>query len=104
MCDCDIASIEAKVDELSKKFNAFIIQYELDMRGDKDTSNGRRGVIGEIRDIKTYHKDYPSLLWLLKSKPGKTVGAILGIFMFLMTLYQLGMLKILLAWAGFSIP
>ena len=42
MCDCDIASIEAKVDELSKKFNGFIIQYELDMRGDKDTSNDRR--------------------------------------------------------------
>jgi len=95
---------EDKIEALVTKFDNFIQQYELDMRGDKHLDNGNKGVIGEIRAIKTYQKDYPSLIWLLKKYPIKVGGSILAGFLLLMSLYQLGVIKILLAYFGVSTP
>jgi len=102
--DQKIDVVDKKVDTLVVKIDKFIDQYELDMRGDMNTGNGKRGIVGDIRLIKKYQKDYPSILWLLKNSPIKTVGTLLAIFIFLMTLYQFGMMEFLLRYFGVPIP
>jgi len=79
--------------------------YEHDMRGDKSTNaDANRGLVGEIRDIKEYIKDYPSITWLFAHKPFATAGAIIGIFVLLMGLYTAGLLKLLAASVGMALP
>ncbi len=90
--------------EVREILTDFIKQYEIDMRGDKDVSNGNKGVIGEIRDIKRYHRECPSLIFLLKTKPIQTIGAILLVFVSIMVLYDLGVLPLLLTYFGVPIP
>jgi len=92
-----LKSIEGKMDK-------FIEQYEIDMRGDKDLENGNRGVIGEIREIKKYIRDYPSLAYLFARKPFQTIGAIIAVFVILTTLYTLGILRIIGAAIGVTLP
>jgi len=96
--------LEKKLDDIDTKLDRFIEQYELDMRGDMDSSDGKRGIIGEIRLMKQYQQDYPSVLWLLKNETWKTVATILALFLFLMTLYQFGMMEFLLKYFGVPIP
>jgi hypothetical protein len=103
-CVAHNKNIQNTVESSNKRLIGFIEQYELDMRGDKDLGNGNRGVIGEIRYIKHYQKEYPSLTWLLKHHPIKTGGAILFVFMLIMTLYNLGLMQFLLAYFGVSTP
>lgn len=95
---------ESKLDELIKTVDSFIEQYELDMRGDKNLGNGNRGVIGEIRKIKDYVEKYPSLLFLFATRPFKTTGAVIGIFVLLMSLYTAGLIKIITAMLGVALP
>lgn len=97
-------AIRDTVEHSNEKLVSFIDQYELDMRGDKDLGNGNRGVIGEIRDIKKYQKDYPSLTWLIKHHTFKTCGVILFILMLFMTLYNLGLMQVLSAYFGLPTP
>lgn len=69
--------------------------YETDMRGDKSTgADASIGLVGEIRDIKKYIHDFPSLTWLFAHKPLQTAGTIIGIFVLLMGLYTAGLLKL----------
>ena len=103
MDDLDIKRIEIRVTILNDKFDEFAKQYEIDMRGDKDLSNGNRGIIGHMRDIQRYHKECPSFIWLLRNAPFKTVGTILFVFLFLMTLYQVGAMKFILTYFGVPI-
>ena len=70
--------------------SSFVEQYEMDMRGNKKLNGGARGVIGNIRELKDTvakiieeGKENPSLIWLLKNKPAKTVGVILASYSFL---------------------
>ena len=93
-----------KINVIDTKLDKFISQYELDMRGDMNSGNGKKGIIGEIRLMKKYQQDYPSILWLLKNKTWKTVGTIIALFLFLMTLYQFGMMEFLLKYFGVPIP
>jgi hypothetical protein len=78
MTQDEVASIGGKIDTLEAKLTKFINQYECDMRGDKKI-NGQKGIVNELRDIKKYHKDYPSILWLLKNKTGTTILTISGL-------------------------
>lgn len=96
--------LEGKLDTIDTKLDRFITQYELDMRGDMDSSDGKRGIIGEIRLMKQYQKENPSIIWLLKNYPLKTIGTILALFLLLMTLYQFGMMEFLLGYFGVPIP
>ncbi len=47
---------------LSGRFNKFVDQYELDMRGDKSLGNGQPGIIGAIRQIQKRDKDQDLLI------------------------------------------
>lgn len=87
MTQDEVASIGGKIDKLEGKLTKFISQYECDMRGDKKI-NGQKGIVNELRDIKKYHKENPSILWLLKNK---TLPTILSIFGVGLLLYFIGM-------------
>jgi hypothetical protein len=100
----DIDEIKVNTQKLTETISDFVVQYEVDMRGDKDMTDGNRGVIGEIREIKKYQQENPSLIWLIKHKPFTTMGSILMIFLFLMTLYNLGLMKFILVYFGVPIP
>ena len=80
MTDDDEKSLERKVDTLSTSFSEFVGIYENDMRGDKEVEEGkgRRGIVGWIRTIQKYTKDYPSISWLLAHKTAPTISAIIA--------------------------
>lgn len=78
--------MEEKFDAFEKKFDAFVLKYETDMRGDKDLSNGNRGVINILRDIIAF----PSLFWLLAHRPGPTIAAIVVSHAVLEILQEIG--------------
>jgi hypothetical protein len=101
MCNSEI---EVKLDDLCLKFSEFLIHYELDMRGNKNLGDGDRGVIGEIRKLQDYLRDYPSLPYLLKDSPMKTIGTILAILLFVLALHDVGLLRFLTAYFGLSTP
>jgi hypothetical protein len=103
-CTKDNEAIRKLAQDSNSILTKFIEQYESDMRGDKNLGNGNRGVIGEIREIKQYQAEYPSLLWLFAHKPTKTIGAILLILIVFMTLYNLGLIQILSAYFGVPMP
>lgn len=85
--------------------NKFMETYETDMRGDKSTSaDASSGLVGEIREIKKYVRDYPSITWLFAHKPIATTGTIIGVFILLMGLYTAGMVQLLASLAGVTIP
>ena len=90
--------------ELKGNVEKFTEQYELDMRGDKDLSNGNKGMVGEIREIKKYIHDFPSLTYLFYKYPLRVVGVGIGVFLVFMTLYSLGLLKVLGAMIGVPLP
>ena len=104
MGEADIKRVETAVADLDKKFDEFFTQYELDMRGDMNSSNGSKGVIGEIRQMKQHQRDYPSITWLLKTRPIKTVGFILVAVLFILALHDVGLLRFLTAYLGVPIP
>jgi len=89
---------------LEEKLDEFIIQYELDMRGDKDLTNGNQGIIGIIRDLKKFNKEYPSLTWVWKEHPLNVLGAVMGSFIILNMLYHLDILSTIGGIVGLSIP
>ena len=91
--DIDMVS-KKEFREYTDKFDKFLEQYELDMRGNKDLSNGNRGVIGELRSLKETQDDYPSLTWLLAHKPLPTLAIIIGSFLVLYGSIVLGTIKI----------
>ena len=93
-----------KLDAIEEKLDSFIETYETDMRGDKDLTNGNRGVIGEIRFIKDVLQKYPSIAFSMSKSPFKTVGIILACFVALDTLSTFGILRWLVSFFGITIP
>lgn len=92
-------------DELRKIMEDFFHQYNLDMRGDTNSDNGgRRGIVDNLREVRKYQKDYPSLKWLLFHKTSSTIAAIVLIHIFLTTLTTIGAMKIFGAMFGIKLP
>ena len=94
---------DEKLDKLISIVEEFKEQYELDMRG-ANTVNGEIGLINEIRELKQYKTQYPSLTWLLANKTGRTIAAIVGAWIFLWSLTVVGIMQILTAMLGISFP
>lgn len=69
---------------LEKKHDEQVAQYELDMRGDKKADNGNVGLVGVVRKIRDRQKKNPSVVYLLRNFPIRTIGtiilAIVGVF------------------------
>jgi hypothetical protein len=93
-----------KLDAIQDKLDSFIETYETDMRGDKDLTNGNKGVIGEIRFIKDVLQKYPSIAFAMSKSPFKTLGIILACFVVLDTLSTFGILRWLVSFFGITIP
>ena len=94
-----------RLDELIEIVKEFKEQYELDMRGE-NIVNGKIGLINEIRELKQYKTQYPSLMWMLAHKTIPTITTILLVWLFLWSLTVVGVLKVLTAMLGlpFQIP
>lgn len=87
-----------------KTFDNFVRQYNIDMRGDMVSSNGRRGMVNDVRETRKYQSDYPSLKWLFVHRPIKTVTTIVGTYILLSTLTAVGLLNLLASMAGLKLP
>ena len=98
-----MADEKDKLDELIDIVTEFKEQYELDMRGE-NTVNGEIGLINEIRELKQYKTQYPSLTWLLSNKTIQTLAVIVGAWLFLWSLTVVGIIQILTAMLGISFP
>lgn len=99
------SQLKKELADLDAKLDKFLQQYELDMRGDKDIEEGgRAGLIGAIREVRKYIKEYPSLTYLLSKKPFSTVAVGIGVWLALATLYEFGILKIIAGMFGISTP
>jgi hypothetical protein len=81
--------------DIMDKLDAFIIRYERDMRGDMNCGNGEKGLVGELREIKQYQKDFPTISHQFARHPVKVVGSVVGIYIVLMTLWTAGLLQVL---------
>jgi len=92
------------IETLSIKIDAFIDQYEIDMRGDKKVDNGSGGVVGTIRELKETFRDYPSLTYLLAKKPIRTLSIGVGVWLIIAILYDFGLLRIIGKIFGAEIP
>jgi len=98
MDSCNIESLEKKIDD-------FIEKYEYDMRGDMNSANGgRHGLISNLREVRRYQKDYPSLDWKLAHEPVKTWAKIVGVFVALTAFMGVGLLNIFGSMIGINIP
>lgn len=84
----ELQKVGEELGKLTGKLDKFIDQYECDMRGDKKLGNGEKGIVNEIREIKDYHREYPSLMWLLKHRTARTILTIGGLGLLL---YFVGM-------------
>lgn len=65
------------IEEVRQLIIDFIARYERDMRGNTILNNGHSGIVGNLRDIKKYIKDYPSATWYFFKKPVGTVVAVI---------------------------
>ena len=95
---------DERIDALIDEFQAFRMQYEEDMRGDKRINGGSLGLVNTIRKMKESQDKYPSLTWLLSHKPLPTVAAGIGAFILLSALYTVGLLRLVGAIFGVDIP
>ena len=102
----DLSNKVSDMENFEEKIDLFIQQYELDMRGDKDLSNGNRGVIGELREIKKTLKEHPSLTWLIAHRPVPTFAIVFTIYLIfeMITTYAPPLLQGLLGLAGVRLP
>ena len=91
-------------EQIMRALQDFIERYEKDMRGDMNLGNGEKGLVGEIRAIKEYIRDFPTIAWQFKKSPLKVVGTIIGIFLVLMMLYTAGILELFAKMAGVPFP
>lgn len=66
--------------DLNQKLEAFMVQYDLDMRGDSRLDNGETGVIGNLRELKKLVSEYPSLSYWIAHNQWKALSVILGFF------------------------
>ena len=79
---------------LEEKFDEFVRQYNLDMRGDNNTGeDAKLGLVDNVRKIGEIQRLYPSLTWLFAHKPGPTIAVTIGIFLVLYGLTVLGAVK-----------
>jgi hypothetical protein len=85
---------EELLKSIMAKMDGFIAQYELDMRGDKDLDNGNRGVIGAIRELQKYNKEYPTIAYQFARNPAKVSAAVVSVFILLMMLYTAGIIEV----------
>jgi len=93
------------LEKLYEKVDNFIEQYDKDMRGDMDSSNGgKKGIVDNLRELRQIQKEYPSMLWLFAHKPFTTMGAVLGVFALLSALMAVGLLNFVGAYFGINIP
>lgn len=87
--DCkDMMALQEQIGSLEKALKEFVLQYELDMRGDKDMRNGNLGVINEIRKIKDVIMKYPSILYSFSMKPIQTITTVFGVLYILYLLFE----------------
>lgn len=99
------AATKQDIEHLEDKFDDFLEKYDLDMHGDANSDNGgRRGMVAGIRETRRYQKMYPSLLWLLAHKPAKTWATIVSVFVVLSSFMAVGLLNILGAMFGVTLP
>jgi hypothetical protein len=84
-------TLHDKLDTLAETITELKEQYQLDMHGDSDVSNGNPGIVGTIRAIRKELRDYPSLAYLFAHKPFRVIGAAMAIFAFLMALWTAGL-------------
>lgn len=96
--------MDDKLNELRKTLDEFIHQYETDMRGDNKVNGGYAGLINCVRKIKETQDKYPSITWLFAHKPFATIATGVGIFVLLSALYTVGLLKVLGALLGVTLP
>lgn len=97
------AELKKEIQELKAKLEEFVEQYESDMRGDTKLDNGNSGLIGAIREMRKYIKEYPSLLYLLFKKPVPTIAVLVGTWLVLATLYEFGLLRLLAGLFGINL-
>ena len=69
----DREKMRLDLQNLQRRVGEFVDQYEVDMRGDKDLTNGNRGLVGEVREIKKYISENPSITWLMKNRTRATL-------------------------------
>ena len=80
-----------KLDKLIEWADKFEAQYQEDMHGDADLSNGKTGIIPTIRAIRKELRDYPSLAYLFAHRPFRVIGTAMLVFAFLMALWTTGL-------------
>ena len=90
--------------DLKKTLDEFIERYEEDMRGDNKINGGNIGLINTIRKIKDTQEKYPSVTWLFAHRPFSTIATGVGVFVLLSALYTVGLLKLVGALLGISLP
>ena len=75
-----------QIQDLANDLQEFRKQYQLDMHGDTNATNGgRHGLVDLVRET----REYPSITWMWAHKPVQTVSIFLVIFMATHLLYDL---------------
>ena len=77
---------------LAEKFDTFLDQYDKDMRGETDTE-GKPGLVNDLREVKRQLKEYPSFLWLLSHKTGRTLSTVFVVLTIFQVLWYIGLVN-----------
>ena len=85
-----IKNVIESIEKQQKVFDDFMVIYERDMRGDMQLGNGSKGIIGEIRSIKEYMKEYPTIGYQFKKSPFKVTGIVAGLFFIMYVVFEAG--------------
>ena len=90
--------------EYTDKFDKFVRQYNLDMRGDNNSGEGARfGLVDNVRELYRIQKTYPSLTYLFAHKPLPTIAVTIGLFLILYGSLAYGILTMLGAMLGIDV-
>ena len=89
---------------LEEKFDEFVRQYNLDMRGDNNTGkDAKLGLVDNVRKIGETQRLYPSLTWLFAHKPLPTIAIVIGVFLVLYGSLAYGILTMIGAMLGVDV-
>lgn len=91
-----MASNQDVLDRLEK----FEDKYHLDMHGNSDLENGKRGLIENVRRVNEHNKKYPSLTYLLFHKTKTTIFTV--IFMIALVSIVVQILTPEIVWSGLA--
>ena len=86
----DINKVVEAIEKQQTSLAEFVTIYERDMRGDMNCGNGEKGLVGEIRAIKEYMKDYPTIGYQFKKTPFKVIGIVSGLFFIMYVVFEAG--------------